>query len=357
MKLRPVLLLLLFPLFAAAQPRFVPDVEIVKVGEVKFQTPKRVTFGFANKGDEPLQIRSVQPSCGCLDVVWPSQPIAGGERGEIQVTYDARMMGTFYKDLLVATNASPEPVRLALQGCVVSEVRDYSAQYPVDLGNVRLDTNYVEFGDVSLGEHPCADLHLVNMENTAFRPELMHLPAYIIPHYIPETIPAGQSGTIRLELASDKLPALGLHQTRIYLARYLGDKVGEANEIQLSAVLLPDFSSLTPEERAQGPRLALLPAEADSSGVALSPVRKGRQYAEVDIENRGESVLEIRQVQVFNEALSISLGNRTVKPGRRTKLKLTLHPEKFRHTKTRPCVLLITNDPEHTKETIYIIDH
>lgn len=352
MKQRLLLSLLFVPLLMAGQPRFVPDAEIVMVGEVQFQTPRRVSFGFANKGDAPLQILSVKASCGCLDVVFPAEPIAAGERSEIQVTYDARMLGTFYKDLLVTTNASPEPVCLAMQGCVVTEVQDFSEDYPIDLGNVRMSTNNLEFDDVNMGDHPSVELRLVNTEKTPFHPELMHLPPYITAHYLPESIPAGRSGIVRLELASDKLPTLGLNQTRIYLARYLGDKVGEANEIQLSAVLLPDFSSLTPEQLENAPIMQLFPAEADSSFLVLHPGRKQMQTAVVTISNRGRSPLEVQQVQVFNEALSVSLGNRTIKPGKSTKLKIMLHPDKLQHAKSPPRVLLITNDPAHAKAVI-----
>lgn len=338
----------------AGQPRFVPDAEIVKVGEVQFQTPRRISFGFANKGDAPLHILSVKPSCGCLDVVFPTEPIAAGGRGEIQVTYDARMLGTFYKDLLVTTDASAEPVCLAMQGCVVTEVHDFSEGYPIDLGNVRMSTNNLEFDDVNMGDHPSVELRLVNTEKTPFHPELMHLPPYITAHYLPESIPAGRSGIIRLELSSDKLPTLGLNQTRVYLARYLGDKVSDANEIQLSAVLLPDFSSLTPEQRDNAPSMQLSPAEADSMFVVLRPGRKQMQYAVVTIANRGRSPLEVQQVQVFNEALSVSLGNRTIKPGKQTKLKIMLHPDRLQRAKSRPRVLLITNDPSHAKAVIHV---
>ena len=55
-----------------AQPRFVPDVEIRKLGEVVFQHPKRVVFGFTNKGNQPLVITSAKPSCGCMDVTFPT---------------------------------------------------------------------------------------------------------------------------------------------------------------------------------------------------------------------------------------------------------------------------------------------
>ena len=352
MKRRLLLPLLFIPLLMAGQPRFVPDAEIVKVGEVQFQTPRRVAFGFSNKGDAPLQILSVDPSCGCLDVVFPADPVAPGERGEILATYDARLLGTFYKGLLVTTNASPEPASLAMQGCVVTEVQDFSEDYPIDLGNVRMDRNILEFDDVTMGDHPSVELRLVNTEKTPFHPELMHLPPYITAQYLPESIPAGRSGIIRLELASDRLPNLGLNQTRVYLARYLGDKVGEANEIRLSAVLLPDFSSLTAEQRENCPVMQLLPLEADTSSVALRPGRGQVQQAEVTIANHGRSPLEIQQLQVFNEALSVSLGNRTVKPGKHTKLKITLHPEKLQHAASRPRVLLITNDPAHAKAVI-----
>ena len=45
---------------------------------------------------------------------------------------------------------------------------------------------------------------------------------------------------------------MGLTQTSIYLARKVGDKVSEDNEITGSSVLLPDFSSLSAKDRETG---------------------------------------------------------------------------------------------------------
>ena len=59
-------------------------------------------------------------------------------------------------------------------------------------------------------------------------------------------------------------------------------------------------------------------------------------------------------LNVFNEALSVSLGNRTIKPGKQTKLKIMLHPDRLQRAKSRPRVLLITNDPSHAKAVIHV---
>ena len=345
-----IILCLLLPLAVCSQPRFVPDSEIMKVGEVMFQRPKTVTFGFVNKGTQPLILRKVNAACGCLAVDYPRDSIAVGERAQIKVVYDAGILGTFYKDVEVLTNASEKPVYLALQGCVVTEVKDFSGDYPIDLGNVRLETNYLEFDNVNKGEHPVAELRLVNTERTVFHPEVMHLPPFLTAEYVPESIPAGQEGIIRLTLNSEELPMLGLNQTSIYLARYMGDKIGDANEILVSAVLLPDFSQLTESDLANAPKMVLSEHHLDMGSLGEKP----KKTAVLTLRNEGKSPLHIHQVQVFNKGVSVSLGNRTLKPGKTTKLKVTVTAQELSSAKARPRVLLISDDPAHAKEVINI---
>ena len=345
-----VFLCLVISLATWSQPRFVPDADIIKVGEIMFQRPKIVTFGFINKGNQPLILREVHPSCGCLAVDYPQEPIAAGERAQIRVIFDAGILGTFYKDVEISTNASDKPVYLALQGCVVTEVHDFSGEYPIDLGNVRMETNYLEFDNVNKGDHPVAELRLVNTERTVYHPELMHLPPYLTAENIPESIPAGQEGIIRLTLNSEELPMLGLNQTSIYLARYMGDKIGEANEILISAVLLPDFSQMGDDQKEKAPKLVVSEHNVDMG--SLGP--KQKKTVVVTLRNEGLSPLHIRQVQVFNKAISVSLSNRTLQPGKSSKLKITALAQYLKSGKNRPRVLLISDDPEHAKEIINI---
>ncbi len=333
-----------------AQPRFVPDTDIRKVGEVEFQVPRTFKLGFTNKGDKPLLIEDVKASCGCLDVSFPKTPIAAGSGGEITLTFDAKLLGTFYKEVEVQTNASDAPTYIAIQGTVVAEVHDYSDEFPIDLGNVRLMTNTVEFEDVSRGDKPTAELRLLNTDRTAFRPELMHLPPFLSAKCEPEDIPAGKVGTIRLTLDSEKLSQFGLNQTSIYLSRYLGDKIGETNEILVSAILLPSFANMSEEALATAPELAV-----SESSVSME-AKSGKKAVSHNIilTNTGKRDLHIQQVQVFNKALSVKIADSTIRPGKSTKLKISVTARYLNKSKGRMRVMLITDAPKQAKQYINI---
>lgn len=351
MKLRYIFLLCLISTsILYAQPRLVPDVEIKKLGEVEFQQPKRVVFSIVNKGNQPLKIISAKASCGCIDVSYPKTPIPAGKSGEIALVFDANILGTFYKEIEVVSNASEAPVYLGIQGTVVVDVKDVGEDYPIDLGNVQIQTNYLEFDDVHKGEHPMVEMSLVNKDHTAFHPELMHLPAYLSAQYIPENIPPGKKGIIRLILDSDKLFQMGVNRTSVYLSRYMGDKISDVNEIQISAVLLPDFSKMTAEEKENAPKLYISESLLEFSSLE----GKSKDSHTISVYNRGKSDLHFEQVQVFNEAVSVSLGNRILKPGASTKLKVTVTPKYLKRAKGRPRVLLITNDPMQPKTVVKI---
>lgn len=354
------ILLFLFTLLASfcpqfstsllAQPRFVPDTDIKKVGEVQFQTPKEFRLGFTNKGDKPLHIKEVKASCGCLNVSYPQAPIAAGSRGEIVLTFDAKLLGTFYKEVEVLTNAADQPAYIAIQGTVVTEVQDYSDEFPIDLGNVRLKVNTIEFEDVNLGDQPTAELSVLNTDRTAFRPELMHLPPYLTAKCDPEDIPAGKIGTIQLTLDSKKLRQLGLNQTSIYLSRYMGDKIGAENEILVSAILLPNFADLSAEAITKAPELSV-----SESSIVLGGTTSKKAFSQsITLTNTGKSDLHIQHVQVFNKALSVGIGNRTIRPGKSTKLKISVSEKYINKSKGRMRVLLITDAPQQAKQYINV---
>ncbi|MBO4551545.1 MAG: DUF1573 domain-containing protein, partial [Bacteroidaceae bacterium] len=329
-----------------AQPRFVADTDIKKVGEVEFQVPRQFKLGFTNKGSEPLVIEDVKASCGCLEVAYPKEAIAAGARGEISLTFDAKILGSFYKEVEVKTNASDKPVYIGIQGTVVTEMHDYSDEFPIDLGNVRLVTNTVEFEDVNRGDQPTAELRILNADRTAFRPELMHLPPYLTAKCEPEDIPAGKVGTIRLTLDSEKLSGLGLNQTSIYLSRYMGDKIGETNEILVSAILLPSFADMSEEALAQAPELSISESSVDMGDFN----GKKTITRTILLSNTGKSDLHIHAVQVFNRAISVDVANRTIRPGKTTKLKITVSSHYMGKSKGRMRVMLITDAPKQAKQ-------
>ncbi len=72
-------------------------------------------FEFTNTGDAPLIITNVQSSCGCTVPSKPTEPIAPGMTGKIEVKYNMHT-GPIRKTITVESNAvNVEEGRVALK--------------------------------------------------------------------------------------------------------------------------------------------------------------------------------------------------------------------------------------------------
>ena len=120
------LLLLCSFTFAAAQ----------KQAEIKFEKKthnfgqftekdavQKCTFVFTNVGDAPLIINQAVASCGCTVPKYTQSPIAPGEKGAIEVTYNGagKIPGHFKKSITVRTNGVTEMTRLYVEGDMTEE--------------------------------------------------------------------------------------------------------------------------------------------------------------------------------------------------------------------------------------------
>lgn len=321
----------------------------VDVGTTLWKKPITAIFKFKNKERAPLRIEKVDAMCGCVVSEWPDGLIRKNEEGEIKVTYDAMMLGRFDKSIDVYTNASQEPIVLSMKGEVSTSDRiEIEELYPYRVGDVCLNTNNIEFPDAVSGDTVTAYLELVNDGKDVYTPTLMHLPPYITAEAQPEMLARGRRGVIKLTLDSKKLMNMGLTQTTIYLARYSGDKVGDDNDIAVSAILLPDF----PEEIAgiARPEFNISSTELDFGKLGKKKKVSGR----VEITNKGRGTLRLQAIQVFNHALSVSLPKKVLAPGESIKMKVTLMAKYLGESKSQPRVLLITNDPKRPKEIVTV---
>lgn len=79
-------------------------------GEITEGAQVSHTFKFTNKGNEPLILTRVQPSCGCtVPNNWPKDPIMPGGSGEITVSFNSiGRVGANTKVVQVYSNASNE---------------------------------------------------------------------------------------------------------------------------------------------------------------------------------------------------------------------------------------------------------
>ena len=73
------------------------------------------SFEFTNTGDEPLIIKNVQSTCGCTVPSKPTEPIAPGKTGKIDVKYNMNP-GPIRKTITVESNAvNVEEGRVAIK--------------------------------------------------------------------------------------------------------------------------------------------------------------------------------------------------------------------------------------------------
>lgn len=77
------------------------------------------TFQIKNTGDKPLVITRVIASCGCTTPEWTKEPIAAGQTGTVQITFDpANRPGPFAKTISVYSNGKTGSFILTVRGKV-----------------------------------------------------------------------------------------------------------------------------------------------------------------------------------------------------------------------------------------------
>jgi Protein of unknown function (DUF1573)/HYDIN/CFA65/VesB-like, Ig-like domain len=127
---------------ATASPRIAVEQPTFDFGTI--QQGKRVEhlFSIRNKGDSPLIIKNVRPSCGCTAASVTSSVIPAGGRGGIKASFNsANFSGTVQKTVAVGSNDPTIPTSmLTLRGKVVQELQIEPRQ--MNLGRMKVDTTF-----------------------------------------------------------------------------------------------------------------------------------------------------------------------------------------------------------------------
>lgn len=325
--------------------------DVVDCGQVEYNVPVTAEFELINNGKKSLRISEVQTSCGCMVADYPQQAIQSGEKFLVRVTFDSRQMGHFDKFADVCTEGSDTPLMLRMKGVVVREVKDYSGDYPYQIGALLADKNTLEFNDVDSGESPQLKIHIRNTGGETVEPVVMHLPDYLEADVSPSKIKSGRAGVVTITLDSKKLDNLGLTETKVFLGSKPGEKVDADKEINVSAVLLPTFQDMTDAELAMAPTIEVSEKELNLGAADGKKKLKGT----IMIKNTGKSELRISNLQMFSSALSLSLNKSVLDPGEEAKLKVTANVERMKTSHSAPRVLVITNDPKNPKVEINVV--
>lgn len=344
----PVALAAMVSANAAAQ-RISAKNEVVDCGNIGYENPVTVRFELRNKGND-MTVTDVRTGCGCVTTEYPRGNVARGDSFYVAATYDARQLGHFEKEVAVYTTSSEQPFYLKMRGVVVAEAVEPVADYKFTIGSLQIDRNNIEFDDVNRGDNPVQIIHFKNSGSKDVTPVVMHLPRYLSATVSPTTVRPGRTGVVTLRLDTEKLRGFGLTQSSVFLGMYPGDKVSVDKEISVSAVLLPGFENMSETQRLEAPVMQL-----SSVGLDLGEFGdKASKSGVIVIENVGKSMLDIRSMQMFTGGLKVSLNKTKLRPGDTAKLKVTAYKKMLKAAKSKPRVLMITNDPNNPKVVINI---
>ena len=74
----------------------------------------------------------------------------------------------------------------------------------------------------------------------------------------------------------------------------------------------------------------------------------------ITLTNKGRLALKISSLQMFTKGMKVTLNKRELQPGESTKLQVSIDRDEVLKARQRPRVLMITNDPDHSKMVIKV---
>lgn len=306
------------------------------------------TFKFKNEGTVPLVLNNVRASCGCTTPKWTREPVAPGATGEIEVNYNPRNRpGSFTKTITVQSNAENPTVVLSITGKTQQREKTLAELYPRKIGDLRVKSNYLSFGQMKQTEVKTEELELVNDTDKPITVGFRTVPKHLKVKVEPETIPAKGRGKLEVTYDAAAANTYGFASHRIYLS--LNGSNDYKNSVGVSATIVEDFSKLSPEQLANAPVAKFSEKEHDFGDI--------KQGDKVDytfnLTNAGKSDLIIRNVRSSCGCTAVAPASKIIKAGETGPIKVTFNSrgKRGRQSKT---ITVITNDPKNSTTMLRI---
>jgi hypothetical protein len=298
-------------------------------------------FQFTNTTNKPIQILSVQPSCGCTTPSWSPEAIPSGKTGYIQASYDPKgRPGYFNKTLTVTTDFDSNPVVLQIKGNVSTEGVGSEADFKVQVGGWNFKSTSFNMGKVYLNDE--ATVRDFPFLNTGAKPITVAKivgPAYIKTEVTPKTILPGEKGHVKLIYYGKKKNEYGFQTDNVEI--HTDDDSSPLKSFTVYATLEDDFSGLKPEDMKRSPRLSLSTSSMDFGRVGNNATIN----REITVTNVGKKELLIKSVQGNCSCIAASAAKSSLKPGETTQIRITFDSQDRKATQTK-AVTIYSNDPQ-----------
>ncbi len=310
--------------------------------------PVTYKFEFTNTGSVPLLIKQVRASCGCTAPSWSKEPVLPGASGFIAATYNpANRPGVFSKTIAVTSNASTPNNVLTIKGEVVPKPLTLEDTYRYSMGKIRLVTNHMSFGRVFKDKQGFQSVEIINVTSQPVKIGFRNLPAHLSLTAKPEILQPGQKGVLEGVYDSRLKNAWGFASDRVDIL--LDDEFTGNNRLTVSATIEEDFSSLSPEQRANAPHIGF-----NQNTFDFNEIKQGEKVEYTfTITNSGKSDLIIHNVSASCGCTVANPRNDVIKAGESTTMEVVFNSA-GKSGKQNKTITIISNDPEHSRSILWV---
>jgi hypothetical protein len=271
-----------------------------------------------------------------------------GEKGYVDAAYNpANRPGKFDKSITVQTNSSTPSVRLRIKGNVIPKPLSVEDQYRYKMGEVRFKNNHLSFGTIYKGNPQSRELEFINTSNQPVKIELKNVPAHLEVSLPQGAIAAGETGKISVNYHSMKKDDWDFVIDRLPV--YINGTTNRNNRLIVSANIQEDFSGMSPEERANAASINF-----EEKVFNFGKLQQGESVDhEYSFTNTGKSDLLIRKIRASCGCTAIITDKKIIPAGEEGSIKVSFN-SKGKLGKQNKTVTVITNDPEHAREILWI---
>ncbi len=122
MKIYAVLLFLIVGSVSFSQSKIKFTDAKKNFGFVKKGEKVKLQYEFTNEGTQPLIISDAKTECSCTTVTWPKEPIAAGQKGNVEVVFDTTpTYDRQDRTVMVFSNALGSPHKIRYKGVVLTK--------------------------------------------------------------------------------------------------------------------------------------------------------------------------------------------------------------------------------------------
>ena len=295
------------------------------------------TFRFVNVSDNPIQIDNVATSCGCTTVLYSTQPVAGGEYGELTVAFDpSRTEGKVLREVEVFTKDRRNYASLMITADVTPIPMGLEQIYPHLLaGSVKTNAKRCNFGYITQGETVTRVVRIANVGDESSKISVVTTgDRYGMSVECPESIAPQEVVSIHITYNIGKgKNHFGMARDTIWV---VADGIQSQEPIVVNALRVEKF-----KESDNKPVMRIEPAYVDFGEKAPGKIYKKT----IVIGNTGNADLIFRNVEAMEgTAISIETGQ-VIKPGKELKVTVAITNSNIPHNATLGSINLTTNDP------------